>query len=342
MDNYKILGNKGIILIKFDRNLVNPIDKYGNNEVWKYNMDNINRYLDTNNIPREYVGSGDIIVTKRRFPKRILLIHKSLAKYPIDYIQTDKFNEGIIWEPITDSGYKSLGMIYSKNKPKLTSLGLVNIEYLKRIKEGPYITLAGLNEYNHISNTSYGFWTLTKPTDNLKNDIEYMNPNTYDILDNEGNYITYENNKIIFNKTKPNNATSKFPKELEINNRKYKFENNRFRNENTCLAKEGDNIIIKQCSMNDKNQNFYLNDKGWHNIKGKYVTLVENPNPWWQRFNTPQVNINNSNILNNNLVENNVNCMINNTSNYKFYILLSIIILIILLVIIKIRLNKSV
>jgi hypothetical protein len=270
---------------------------------------NIN--LDINN----FLLSSDIFVYENEQIVQLLLINKSIYKAPLDYISVEFYNNGTLWEPIGNAGYKSLGLIYNKgnDKPELYEIPLLPVDILVRIKNGPSTGSQSVSEFKNLSNNIHGFWTLDRSK--ISNDTsDYFKLLTYD-----GKYLTKINDKFVLinNKNKPINPEQVIKYTIngdiivdnkcltnKLNfkncNKSTKFDpalkwslinNNIISNkDNKCLTINNNDIILQECS-NGESQQFskeYLDYKAtmtddfkWKNIRGKSVVLTHNDNPWY-------------------------------------------------------------
>ena len=85
---------------------------------------------------KKFTSASDILIFPNETAKKLLFINTDLVKYPVDYVSVELYNKGTIWEPLGNSGYKSIGLIYEKgnNKPRSSAIPMIPVDLLIRIK----------------------------------------------------------------------------------------------------------------------------------------------------------------------------------------------------------------
>lgn len=268
--------------------------------------------LDYNN----FYSSSSLIVEPNNLPQQIILVNKNIGTFVENFISVDVFNNGVIWEPVCLSGYKTLGLVYSKNNPNPNDYLAIPQDLLIKHSLGPYNGVHSLNEYSSMSNVNYGYWTVDKskfyPNMNEINEFRLVN--------NDGKYITYGTDNNIMLKDRNYNynknqlvhynsigqlvmgdkcVTTGNDNSLKLlscnkNNLNQKFfideDNIMSAVNNKCLTSFDSNLKMNEC-LNADEQKFNIEvdnynyqdqpDQIWKNYKGKSVVLTVNDNPWY-------------------------------------------------------------
>lgn len=130
--------------------------------IWKINYGYYDRLTA---IANKYGPVGDLWFPNEEVRNKILLVHKKISTHPIDFIKIDTYMDTNIWKPIPPPGFQYLGLVYSKMKPKLDSIFVVNQNYV--IDYDCKTQIRGrntyMNEYNLLSNL-----IISKKTINTK------------------------------------------------------------------------------------------------------------------------------------------------------------------------------
>lgn len=292
--------------------------------------------------PANFYSTSSLIIETNTVPQKILLVNKNIGTFVENFISVDVFNNGIIWEPVCQDGYKTLGLVYSKNMPNPNNYLSIPQDLLIKHSLGPYNGVDSLNEYSNMSNANYGYWTIDKskfyPDMNEINDFR--------IINNDGRYITYDaNNNVVLRDRNYNLnpkqlihynsigqlvmgdkcVTSGDDNTLKLlscnkNNLKQKFfiddENIISAETNKCLTSYDTELRMNECKNKDEqkfsievdNYNFIEQpDQIWKNYKGKSVVLTVNDNPWYlnKDLTIPINNNSNPNIIKKYLDNNN-------------------------------------
>ena len=278
-----------------------------------YRGKNLNNLFKKNNLDiKNFVLSSDIIVNSKLI--LILFINKNIGIYPKDYIKSYEKN---IWIPRGSNEYSSIGLLYSKEKPKLNEILLIPNKLL--------IKTNNINYYNSLSNKEFGYWNIDKTQllnsggkyltklnkkNKLKNQIIKYTINGDLIIDNKCASVD-ENNQIVFDECFINNKNNKNNKNKNNKNNKWSLLNNNIisRRNNMCLTINKNNINLNMCNSNNKNQKFTQEQNQERanlvaSMVGKNVFLTNNDNPWYD--NLENNNLENIN-LENNLENNNIN-----------------------------------
>jgi hypothetical protein len=118
--------------------------------IWKIN----HNYYNHLNIANNYGPVGDLWFPDEENRNKILLVHKRISTHPIDFIKIDSYMDITIWKPIPPPGFQYLGLVYSKIKPKLDSIFVINQNYIIDYKYKTQIRgrNTSMNEYNLLSN----------------------------------------------------------------------------------------------------------------------------------------------------------------------------------------------
>jgi len=121
--------------------------------IWQFN-EKLPYVLKRYNLdPNNYSSLGNIWFSKT-IPKDItlLLVNNKITKRPDNYKKVTKFGDGFIWKPIAPSGYVSLGLVYSKNKPT-ELVATVKKEHTIETKHKKVTDLT-MNEYHYLGHVS--------------------------------------------------------------------------------------------------------------------------------------------------------------------------------------------
>jgi hypothetical protein len=300
------------IILKYDRDkypdLLTPLELTPTAGIYRINIPYLNSILGNDN----YIPLSDIYVENNQFPRILVFADKQYIQYPVDYVESDVFGNGILWEPITDTGYKSLGIVYRHRdyKPKINNIGLLSMDYLRRIKNSPYYDMGSLNDYGSLSNSKYGFWDI-----NFAKISNFTNNNILDISDRHSNYLVNQEDKLVLTKSISNDNIIKYSNtgDLYIDNKcidikndeliltecnnikdnidKWMYIDTNIRKNNKCILSNSNKLTVSDCDPNNDDQKFYLIDKKldnyykiWDKYKGNTVMLIENPDPWFKNI----------------------------------------------------------
>lgn len=102
---------------------------------WKIKKNAIYYSLNINKINHTNYGFlGDLSFPSRTNPTNIhiLMVHKNISCYPLDYIKMERLN---IWKPVTPQNYGAMGGIFSVTKPRREDMKLVDLQYLIELKD---------------------------------------------------------------------------------------------------------------------------------------------------------------------------------------------------------------
>jgi hypothetical protein len=143
-------------------------DTYNNNNIYTINKKYINDIFLIYNINIDnFILSSDLITYNNNITK-ILFFNKKICIKPIDYKIINQFNKGYLWKPINpDKNYKSIGLLYSIEKPSINSIYLISNIFLSKIKY--------TNEYNNLSNNIHGFYSINKNAIDYNYDFKLKN-----------------------------------------------------------------------------------------------------------------------------------------------------------------------
>ena len=300
---------------KDDLQTSNPVKSY----IYKVNETKLidefkNAGIDINN----FTSSSDLLVFNNEAIKQVLFVNKNISKTPLDFISLQIYNNGTIWEPIGDPGYKSIGLIYTKGnrKPDCENIPLIPVELLLKIKNGPLTGFQSYSEFKNLSTDIHGFFTI---------DRSRISPDNYDyfkMLSFDGKYLTKVDDKFALINNKNKNRHPEQIIKYSINgdiiiknkclsidddnniffedcnnslNNKWNILNNNIisRKTNKCLTANNDNdsLDVQDCIDSNIDQQFtkelpaykstIKDDFKWKNIKGKSVVLSHNDNPWY-------------------------------------------------------------
>lgn len=293
----------------------NPVKSY----IYKINDDELAKEFKNNGIDiKNFLSSSDLLIFNDESVKQVLYINRSISEIPLDFISLQIYNNGIIWEPIGNPGYKSIGLIYNRGnkKPKCYDIPLVPVELLVKIKNGPLTGFQSYSEFKNLSTDIHGFYTIDK------NRISSNNSDYFKLLSFDGKYLTkVEDNFALVNNKNKNRHPEQIiqytingdivvkNKCLSVDdndniffedcnnslNNKWSVLNNNIisKKNNKCITADNNNdsLIIKDCNDSNIDQQFtkelpayqstVRDDFKWKNIKGKSVVLSHNDNPWY-------------------------------------------------------------
>lgn len=257
-----------------------------------------------------FLPSSDLLLFKNDHLTQLLFINKNISILPDDFIALELYNKGTVWEPIGTPGYKSIGLLYNKNdkKPNI-SIPMISVDYLIKIKHGPFYSFKSISEFKNLSNDMHGYWTIDR------NIISEDKDDYFKLINYDGNYLTRVNDQfalsnihdanqiikytingdlIVKNKCLTNkDGKIKFEKCNNNINRKWTLLDNNIisRKDNKCMTLDkNNNFILEKCSKTNDYQQFTKEnsdykktqhtDYSWKK-KGHSVTLINNPNPWY-------------------------------------------------------------
>ena len=139
--------------------------------IYKLIYNNIAHILYYNNIDPSFFSSlGNIFIIDGKMPSKIqiLLVNTSqeFSMYPTDFIKIGTFKKLSIWMPEeSNSNYKPLGFVASKQKPSNTTIKIVNGELLKIYNGSNNSELDGIvpmNEFNLLGTINKPRYTIDK------------------------------------------------------------------------------------------------------------------------------------------------------------------------------------
>lgn len=261
---------------------IKQIAKNKNSSIWDIDRKKINEILKKYNIdPNNYITLGHIFY-KNNFhknnnePKTILLVNKSITKYPTDFVEVSNYADGKIIKPIynknNDSKYVSLGLYFVNDKNNLKNdIGLIP-EYL--------VSKYKTSKNSELTSNNFGLLSLSDQMLMLKkpnNQNNQQNDNEINFVDNG----SYNGTPYDTPYSSPYNTHYNTQGELifgiqnaEWNNSKM---SNCLNNDNISMSDYND-LFIEQIYDSD---NSIISDKDWNQYQGKSVVLVESETPWF-------------------------------------------------------------
>lgn len=310
---YNISNESDFIIIKTDfmHKFLKKMISSKDGAIFKIDKKSLDPILNERNIDiSQFIPLGHIYYDGKNRPNRIVLANKNISLTPTSYVDIMSYGEGKIIKPIqSNSDYVSFGLLYTDNTSVDTNIAMIEKKYLINIannKENPrlvgndFFMLSDIALHRYVLNkngkykddphfmklTNTETKYITKMDDDvkLKNKIYNKNQkisyNTQGELIMDDKCLTYNNNKIYFDKC--NNKTDQM---WDI------YDNNihPLENPEKCLSSFGDNIEMKDCADNseasiwnvensdsDKSSDYRLPE-----YKGKTMVLVDSDDPWY-------------------------------------------------------------
>lgn len=236
--------------------------------------------LDINN----FYPASDILLYDSEYYYKTLFINKNISAKPYDFVEIEIYNNGKIWQPIGEPAFKSIGLIYSKTKPKRNSIPMIHTSLLQQIKNAPFTGSFGLSEFKNLSNHSYGFYDL-----NIDQITQTTDKNNYfNLLSCDNRYITQVNDKIALYKKKGKNQTITYNinGELMVNGECLYYDSNNEIYLDKCLPNlknnKKENIHVRGECLYSDNENYYINscdintNNKWDIINNKIISKKNN------------------------------------------------------------------